>query len=61
MKTLKEVEIEHILEALRLTNGKVSGEDGAARLLGINPKTLDSKIRKLGIKKVLDIQHPGTS
>ena len=47
MKTLKEVEIEHILEALRLTNGKVSGEDGAARLRykSKNSGFQDTKIR----------------
>ncbi len=56
IKTLKEVEAEHIVHALRLTNGKVSGENGAAKLLGLNPKTLDSKMRKLGIKRELNIK-----
>ncbi|MGC8865331.1 MAG: sigma 54-interacting transcriptional regulator [Bacteroidales bacterium] len=51
IKTLEEVEKEHIIEALRITGGRVSGERGAARLLGINPKTLDSRMRKLGIRK----------
>lgn len=50
-KSLKDLEAEHILQALELTNGRVSGEKGAAKLLGINGKTLDSKMRKLGIRR----------
>lgn len=55
-KTLEEVETEHILCALELTSGRVSGEKGAARLLGINGKTLDSKMRKLGIRREIAIR-----
>jgi transcriptional regulator with GAF, ATPase, and Fis domain len=50
-KTLTDMEKEHILTALRITNGRISGDNGAAKLLGLNSKTLDSKIKKLGIKK----------
>ena len=41
----------NIVDALRKTRGKVYGEDGAAALLNLNPSTLQSKMRKLGIKK----------
>ena len=41
----------HLIAVLEQTNWKVSGEDGAAKLLGINPQTLFSKMRKLGIKR----------
>ncbi len=41
----------NIIDALRKTHGKVYGDDGAAVLLGLNPSTLQSKMRKLGIKK----------
>ncbi|MCM8534477.1 MAG: sigma 54-interacting transcriptional regulator [Lentisphaeraceae bacterium] len=41
----------NIIDALKKTRGKVYGEDGAAVLLGLNPSTLQSKIRKFGIKK----------
>jgi len=41
--------IQHILRALEITQGKVGGEEGAARLLEINPSTLRKKMRKLGI------------
>lgn len=44
-------ERELIIEALIKTKGKVSGAGGAAELLGINAKTLESKIRKLKIDK----------
>jgi hydrogenase-4 transcriptional activator len=40
----------HIEEALRATRGRVEGEHGAAALLGVNPHTLRSRMRKLGIQ-----------
>lgn len=45
-QTFNEVTVNHIIKALTLTNGKISGQDGAAELLGLNPSTLWSKIRK---------------
>lgn len=50
-KTLVDNEKEHIMTALKITNGKVTGENSAAQLLGINGKTLGSKMRKLNIKR----------
>ena len=50
-KTLVENEKEHIINALKIANGKVTGENSAAQLLGINGKTLGSKMRKLKIKR----------
>jgi transcriptional regulator with GAF, ATPase, and Fis domain len=40
---------EHIERALRRTAGRVEGPHGAARVLKLNPHTLRSKMRKLGI------------
>lgn len=40
---------EHIRKALELCGGRVDGPLGAARLLRINPSTLRSKMRKLGV------------
>lgn len=40
-----------LLDALRRTRGRVAGEKGAARLLGVPASTLESRIRKLGIDK----------
>ncbi|BCS52901.1 sigma-54-dependent Fis family transcriptional regulator [Geobacter sp. SVR] len=47
--TLEEHEIRHIREALRLTGWRIKGEAGAAKLLGLNPSTLYSRMQKLGI------------
>ncbi len=40
----------HIEDALAATAGRIEGERGAARLLGINPHTLRARMRKLGIE-----------
>jgi transcriptional regulator with GAF, ATPase, and Fis domain len=50
-ETLEESEKRHIIEALNTTGWRVSGKDGAAELLGINPKTLESKMQRLGIQR----------
>ena len=42
---------DNILAALRQANFKVSGQGGAAELLGISPGTLESRIKVLGIDK----------
>lgn len=49
--SLEEMEKEHILRAMQRTNWRVSGERGAAKLLGINSKTLESRMQKLGISR----------
>ena len=49
--TLEEAERIHILKVLELTHWQVSGEKGAAEILGINPQTLFSRMRKLGINR----------
>jgi formate hydrogenlyase transcriptional activator len=46
---LREVEREAILEALRKTNGRVSGPQGAAALLGLKRTTLQYRMRLLNI------------
>lgn len=48
---LGDLEKEHILETLRKTGWKVSGEKGAAKILGLNPTTLEARMKKLGIKR----------
>jgi transcriptional regulator with GAF, ATPase, and Fis domain len=50
-RTLAESEREHILRTFEKTGGRVKGPKGAAELLGINPGTLYSRMRKLGISK----------
>lgn len=44
-------ERELVLMALRQSNGRVSGVRGAAELLGMHPKTLYSRMGKLGLSK----------
>jgi transcriptional regulator with GAF, ATPase, and Fis domain len=47
---LDDVVRRHIEEALRLSRGQVEGRGGAAEMLGINPHTLRSRMRKLKIQ-----------
>ncbi|HJN52941.1 MAG TPA: sigma 54-interacting transcriptional regulator [Pseudomonadales bacterium] len=47
--TLAEVERQHIMEMLNITNGKIHGTGGAAERLGIHHNTLRSRMKKLGI------------
>ncbi len=49
MLALDEAMSRHIREALQVSNGKISGAGGAALLLGTNPSTLRSRMRKSGI------------
>ena len=49
--TMEELEREHILEVLELTHWRVSGEKGAAKILGLKPTTLEARMKKLGIKR----------
>lgn len=47
--TLDQAMSRQIRQALQKCNGKISGAGGAAQLLGINPNTLRSRMRKLGL------------
>jgi formate hydrogenlyase transcriptional activator len=49
VSTLAEAEADHIRGALRRTGGRIKGAGGAAALLGMNPSTLFSRMKKLGI------------
>jgi transcriptional regulator with GAF, ATPase, and Fis domain len=48
MEALERANIER---ALASCCGKISGDDGAARLLGLAPSTLSSRMKSLGIQK----------
>ena len=50
-KTIDENEREHIIKILRKCNGKIFGKGAAADILGVPPSTLNSKMKKLNIKK----------
>ncbi|SMO93748.1 Response regulator receiver domain-containing protein [Flavobacterium resistens] len=51
IKTILENERDYILYILKKCNGKISGAGGAAEILDIHPSTLNSKIKKLEIKR----------
>ncbi|MEE4265823.1 MAG: helix-turn-helix domain-containing protein, partial [Desulfobacteraceae bacterium] len=48
-KTLNEVERDYIVRVLEQTHWKVSGQNGAAEILGLDRSTLRARMRKLGI------------
>jgi transcriptional regulator with GAF, ATPase, and Fis domain len=50
-KTLEEIEKEYILRILDDTAWRIEGPNGAARVLGLNPSTLRTRMLKLGIHK----------
>jgi formate hydrogenlyase transcriptional activator len=51
VRTLEEVEREHILRVLRETNGVIGGPQGAATRLGLRRTTLLYRMEKLGISR----------
>ncbi|MBA4067546.1 MAG: Fis family transcriptional regulator [Isosphaera sp.] len=50
-RTLRAVEREHILAALAEANWVIEGAGGAARLLGLHPNTLRSRLKRYGITR----------
>ncbi len=50
-KTLEAVERDYIIRVLEQTQWKVSGENSAAEILGLNRSTLRARMRKLEIRK----------
>lgn len=48
-ETLADIERVHIRRILDSTQGVIEGPRGAARILGLNPNTLRSRLKKLGI------------
>ncbi len=49
----------HIILALKHTNGRISGNNGAASLLEMHPNTLRTKMKKLGIPFKKNRLHAG--
>ncbi len=50
-ENLGDLERHHIMEVLGRTKWRIYGDRGAAHLLGLNPETLRSRLRKLGIRR----------
>jgi transcriptional regulator with GAF, ATPase, and Fis domain len=51
LKTIAENEFDHILSILKYCNGRIAGRRGAADILGVPPTTLNSKIKRFGIRR----------
>lgn len=51
LKTIAQNERDHILQVLDVVNWKIEGPAGAAQILDLNPGTLRSRMKKLGIQK----------
>lgn len=47
---LDEVVRSHIRRVLDVTDGRIEGDNGAAKVLSVNPSTLRKRMRKLGIR-----------
>jgi transcriptional regulator with GAF, ATPase, and Fis domain len=52
-KALAETEREYIINVLKSTNGRIRGAGGAAEVLDLKPTTLESKMKKLGVGKII--------
>ena len=50
-QSIDQMERNHILEVLMRTNWRIEGSDGAAALLNLNPSTLRSRMKKLGVQR----------
>ena len=50
-QTLVQLEHDHIVATLERLRWRVEGDGGAAEVLGINPSTLRTRMRKHGIKR----------
>jgi len=51
LMTIDENEKDYILKVLRHCRGRIAGNGGAAQILGVPATTLNSKIKRLGIKR----------
>jgi PAS domain S-box-containing protein len=51
MSELQEIERDNIIRALDVSNWKISGEKGAAKILGVPATTLSSRLKTLNIKR----------
>ena len=49
--SLEDAERRHILDVLEQSGWRITGQGGAAEILGLKRTTLQSKMKKLGIKR----------
>jgi len=48
---IQALERENLIRALKATDWRISGKNGAAKLLGLPPSTLNSRLKTLGLKR----------
>jgi formate hydrogenlyase transcriptional activator len=53
LPSIEEMERRHILEALQRAHGIIEGPQGAAYMLRLNPSTMRSRMKRLGIRRPL--------
>jgi transcriptional regulator with GAF, ATPase, and Fis domain len=51
MKTIDEIQRDHVMSVLKLCNERISGHGGAAEVLNLPPSTLTARMKKLGIQR----------
>jgi formate hydrogenlyase transcriptional activator len=51
LRSLEDMEREHIVAVLEETHWRISGERGAAKILGLKRTTLEARMKKLGINR----------
>jgi hypothetical protein len=54
-QTLVDVQRAHIQRMLQLTNWRIEGPAGAAKVLGLCASTLRTRMRKLGIQRPVEV------
>ena len=59
--TIEEIERQHIVRILDHTGWIIEGEDGAARILGLKPSTLRTRMAKLGIQRTKRVVAAGST
>ena len=52
----QQTERDYILAILKQTNGRIRGGGGAAEVLNLKPTTLEYRMEKLGIRKVVAVE-----
>ncbi|HEY3039793.1 MAG TPA: sigma 54-interacting transcriptional regulator [Pyrinomonadaceae bacterium] len=60
-KTLEEMERDYIIRILEDRTWRIEGRNGAARMLGMNPSTLRTRMSKLGIQKPQALSATGNA
>jgi len=58
-RPLADVERDHILRVLEACNWRVRGPANAAKQLGLNPSTLYSRMKRLGIRRSIPVPARG--